>query len=202
MDCSFVAFSPQCWVPSAAYLDSIQSYIANHPILKHIKEQISTLRDVWSLLAEQNKDIAALAQGPEYMDYLIRWIEDGEAKPLAPIQSSIAILPRLCIIGVAQYFQFLESRGESHADFLSRVRESGGGIQGCCGGLPAAIAIATAADEQEIARTILTSIRFAFAIGLYMELGDDSRVPGSSALVVRVKKLEQAEELVRMFPRV
>lgn len=75
-------------------------------------------------------------------------------------------------------------------------------MQGYCGGLVAAIALACATDEQELAQSICTAIRLAFAIGLYAELGDDSQLPGITTMVVRLKWEGQAEELVRMFPRV
>ncbi len=55
---------------------------------------------------------------------------------------------------------------------------SSGGIQGYCGGLPAAVVLACTANENELADSIITGIRLAYATGLYAELGDDSRNSG------------------------
>jgi acyl transferase domain-containing protein len=68
--------------------------------------------------------------------------------------------------------------------------------------MPAAVALASAREDQELARNIMTAIRLAFAIGLYTEIGDDSRIPGLAIMVVRVEGEAQAEELVKLFPGV
>jgi hypothetical protein len=202
MDFSVAVFGPQGAAPAVCYLQAIRTYIINHRILKCIHEGIHTLHNIRALVAEKNKDVAALPQAEEYISYFTRWIIDGDPAPIASIASSIVALPRLFIIHVVQYFQFLEESAISHAEFTSRVHKSGGGFQGYCGGMPAAVALASARDDQELACNIMTAIRLAFSIGLYTELGDDSRVPGLAIMVVRVEGEAQAEELVGMFPGV
>jgi hypothetical protein len=202
MDHSFAVFGPQGTAPSVSYLQSIRTYIINHPVLNCIQEEIASLGDVLTLVASKNKDIAALPQAPEYLDHLQQWLVHGKPEAIVSVHSSITTLPRLCIIHVVQYFQFLESKGLSHADFVSQVRESGGGMQGYCGGMPAAVALGSAANDEEVAQNVGTTLRLAFAIGLYTELGDDTRVPGLAIMVVRVEREEQAEELVAKFPGV
>ncbi|KAK0637387.1 hypothetical protein B0T17DRAFT_613985 [Bombardia bombarda] len=201
MDYSFAVFGPQGVAPTVVYLLSLRAYIANHPVLRCIVEEISTLQDVWNLVASNNKKIAALPQAPKYMHAFTEWLIDGNPEAIVSTASSITTLPRLCIIHVVQYFQFLESRGISHIDFIGQVRKSGGGLQGYCGGLPATAALSSALDDQEIARNIMTAIRLSFAIGLYTELGDDTRVPGLAIMVVRVEREEQAQALVDKFPK-
>ena len=49
--------------------------------------------------------------------------------------------------------------------------------------------------DEEVAQNVATTLRLAFAIGLYTELGDDTRIPGLAIMVVRVEREEQAEEL-------
>jgi hypothetical protein len=68
--------------------------------------------------------------------------------------------------------------------------------------MPAAVALGSAANDEEVAQNVGTTLRLAFAIGLYTELGDDTRVPGLAIMVVRVEREEQAEELVAKFPGV
>lgn len=151
------------------------------------------------MLAEKNPEIARLPQGPRYTKFLTQWLVDGASEEAASTSSGMVALPRLVIIQITQYFQFLESKGITHADFIAQVRDSGG-IQGYCGGLPAAVALACAKNEQELAQFTCTAIRLAYAIGLYAELGDNSEIPGATTIVVRLKREDQAEELVRMFP--
>ncbi|KAF2654186.1 ketoacyl-synt-domain-containing protein [Lophiostoma macrostomum CBS 122681] len=201
MDFSFAVFGPQGAAPSISYLHAIRTYILNQPILKCIHEELATIHDIWNVVTEKNGDVAALPQAKEYIGYFERWIIDGDPASIASIASSIVALPRLFIIHVVQYFQFLEDNAISHADFTDRVRKSGGGFQGYCGGMPAAVALASAQDDQSLGRNIMTAIRLAFAIGLYTELGDDSRAPGLAIMVVRVEREAQAEQLVEMFPR-
>lgn len=91
-----------------------------------------TLHNIRALVAEKNKNVAALPQAEEYIGYFTQWIVDGDPASIASIASSIVALPRLFIIHVVQYFQFLEDNAISHAEFTGRVRMSGGGFQGYC----------------------------------------------------------------------
>jgi hypothetical protein len=199
MAVSMGVFCPQSRAPSQSYLESIQSFISNHHVLQCIVQNIPTLLDVWSILAEKKPGIARLSQGPRYAKLLTQWLVDGASDTVASTSSGIVALTRLVIIQITQYFQFLESRDMTHADFIAQVRDAGG-IQGYCGGLPAAVALACSKSEQDLIQSVCTAIRLAYAIGVYAELGDDSDIPGTTTIVVRLKREGQAEELVRMFP--
>ncbi|KAK8124195.1 hypothetical protein PG999_004113 [Apiospora kogelbergensis] len=200
MDYSFAVFGPQGTAPSTAYLLSIREYITNHPVLRCVIDQISTLNDVLELIAGKNQGIAALEQAPEFIGYFTQWLIDGKPEPIVSTASSITVLPRLILIHVTQYFQFLESQGITHTDFLARTRATGGGMQGYCGGMPSAVALASAADDKALSENIMAVLRLSVAIGLYTELGDDTRIPGLAIMVVRVEKHEQAQALVDQFP--
>lgn len=199
---SLAVFGPQSRAPTPAYLDSVRTFMTNHCVLGCVVREISTLRQVLSLLADKIPGISNLDQAPRYADFLIRWLADGPSEAAASASSGIVALPRLAIIQFAQYFQFLESRQMTHAQFIAAVRDSGGSIQGYCGGLPAAAALACARTDEELSRFMCAAIRQAFAIGLCAELGDDSGIPGTTTMVIRLKTEGQAEELVSMFPHV
>ncbi|KAI1501592.1 ketoacyl-synt-domain-containing protein [Biscogniauxia marginata] len=199
MATSLVVFGPQSKVASQSYLESVRAFIVDHPILSCITREITSLHDVWSLLAEQDPRISSLQNGPRYARILTEWLVDGATEAATCTSSGIITLPRLTIIQFAQYFHFLEKEGMEHEDIIAQVHSSGG-IQGYCGGLPAAAALACAKGEDELARSMATAIRLAFVIGIYAELGDDSTVGGSTTMVVRLKREGQAEELVEKFP--
>ena len=135
------------------------------------------------------------------MQNLSNWITTGDSAPIANALSGILSLPLLVIIQLGQYFQYLDLHGVRHSDFLAQVRK-GGGVQGYCGGLPPAIAIACSKDEAELVKNAAVTMRIVLGIGAYGELGDDESVPGATTVVVRMKRAGQGEELVRRFPGV
>ena len=102
---------------------------------------------------------------------------------------------------MGQYFQYLDIHGVKHSDFLAHVRR-GGGIQGYCGGLPPAIAIACSKDEAELVKNVAVTMRVVLGVGAYGELGDDESVPGATTIVVRTKRVGQGDELIEKFPGV
>lgn len=202
MAVSVGVFGPQSRAPPPYYLDKIRSILLNHGDFICIREEISSLNDVLAMLSRENADIGRLAQGRRYTDFLIDWVVNGSAEAVASTSSGIVALPRLVLVQMAQYLEFLNSEGLTHAAFVEQVRARRGGVQGYCGGLPAALAVACARSEKELVKLTCTAMRLAFAIGLCAELGDCSSIPGTTTLVVRLKRPGQAEELVQLFPRV
>ena len=101
--------------------------------------------------------------------------------------SGILSFPLLMIIQVGQYLKYLELHGIKHAEFIAQLRK-GGGVQGYCGGLPPAIAIACSKNEKEVLENATIAMRIELAIGAYGELGDDETVPGATTIVVRTKR--------------
>jgi hypothetical protein len=116
------------------------------------------------------------------------------------VLSGILALPILTIIQIVQYFQYLDLRAITHAQFLDEIHLAG--AQGFCGGLLPALAIATSKNEEEVAQNAAKSLRIALGIGAYGELGDDPDAPGATTLVLRVKYAGQADEMVAKFPGV
>ena len=198
---SVAVFCPQSKAPQESYLDQLHSYIRQNKHLKSLCQDIVGLKDAWSIFANQREDIAALAQGPRHMQNVADWITAGKSAPIANAMSGILSLPLLVIIQMGQYFQYLELHGVKHSDFLAHVRK-GGGVQGYCGGLLPAVAIACSKDEAELVKNAAVTMRVALGIGAYGELGDDESIPGATTVVVRMKRVGQGDELVNRFPGV
>ncbi|ESZ91464.1 BcPKS16, polyketide synthase [Sclerotinia borealis F-4128] len=196
---SVAIFCPQSKAPQKSYLDRLHSFLCRNPFLKPFVQDIKDLPKTWQTFANQREDIAALRQGPRYMRYMSEWMTTGESEPIANAMSGILSLPLLVIIQIGQYFQFLELNGIKHFEFLSQLR-NGGGIQGYCGGLLPAMAIACSKDEVELAKYASVAMRIALGIGAYGELGDDEDIAGPTTIVVRLKNIGQGEELVERFP--
>ncbi|CAI6241465.1 unnamed protein product [Periconia digitata] len=192
-------FSPQSKAPTAAYLNSIHTFLTSTSYLQPFVDAISRLEQTWQILANHRKDIAALKQGPCYMKSFTDWIATGDSGPIAGHMSGIFALPLLTIVQTCQYLQYLEARQVSHAEFQESLNR-GGGIQGYCGGLLPAVAIACSSNEDEVVTNAITSMRIALGIGAYGEIGDDESIPGPTTIVLRLKRPEQGEELVKKFP--
>ena len=169
--------------------------------MKPLADEANSLVEVWPIFAKENRQVAALEQGPRYLRLLKSWISGGTSEPISAATSSIINLPVLILIQVVQYFQFLELQGIGHAEFVRQVRGAGG-IQGNCGGLFVASAVACAKDEEEVISNAAVLMRCVVGIGAYGEIGDDSTTPGTSSIIVRLKREGQAEKLVAQFPGV
>ncbi|KAF7889246.1 hypothetical protein EAF00_009546 [Botryotinia globosa] len=196
---SVAIFCPQSKAPQKIYLDRLHSFLCRNQFLKPFVQDIQDLPQTWQIFANHREDIAALEQGPRYMKNLSDWITTGESEHIANAMSGILSLPLLVIIQIGQYFQFLGLNGMRHSEFLTQLR-NGGGIQGYCGGLLPAMAIACSKDETELARYASVAMRIALGIGAYGELGDDENIPGPTTIVVRLKHIGQGEEIVSKFP--
>ena len=198
---SMAVFSPQSKAPKEAYLDELRSYLCGKAELRPLLDAINDLPNTWSYFADHNSDIAALKQGLRYTRALADWINNGQSSNIANAMSGILSLPLLTIIQVVQYFQFLEVKRLRHSDFMERLRGRGG-VQGYCGGLMPAIAIACSADEAELASNAAKAMNIALGVGAYGELGDDENVEGPTTIVVRLKQEGQGEEIIEDFPDV
>lgn len=197
---SAAVFCPQNKPPKVEYMADIRRFIRGNPLLQPFEQSILDLPKAWETYSLANTSIAALKAGPEYTKNIHDWLADNAPLPIPKILSGILALPLLTIIQVVQYFQYLALRGIDHARFLEEV--GAGGIQGFCGGLLPALAIAAAKDEAEVVQNASKSLRIALGIGAYGELGDDEDMPGPTTLVLRAKQEGQAEQIVAVFPEV
>ena len=198
---SIAVFCPQSKAPEEEYLNKLHSYACQSEHLKVLLERLLDLKHVWNVIAKERKSIADLGQGPRYVQDLSEWLTTGKSSKIAGRMSGILSLPLLVVIQTCQYFQYLEFHGLSHSQFMAELR-AGGGIQGYCGGLLPAIAIASSQDEAEVIENAAKAARIALAIGAYGELGDDESVPGATTIVVRTKRVGQGDELIERFPGV
>ena len=197
---SAAVFCPQSKAPDASYLKQLRSYLCGNEKLKPFLQAIIGLSETWQIFAKAREDIAALNQGPRYMQSLADWIQNGESSAVANAMSGIISLPLLTIIQIGQYFQYLEYTGLTHSGFLSQICDAG--AQGYCGGLLPAMAIACSRDETDLVKNATISMRIALGIGAYGELGDDETNPGPTTIVVRLKREGQGDEIIQRFPGV
>ena len=198
---SAAVFCPQSKAPGEDYLTQVHVFLRSSRHLERFVHSILDLKDTWTILANERQDIADMGQGLRYIQGLSEWITTGKSSQIANCMSGIISLPLLVVIQTCQYFQYLELHGISHSQCVAQLR-AGGGIQGYCGGLLPAIAIACSENESDVAENASIAARIALAIGAYGELGDDESVPGATTIVVRTKRVGQGDELIEKFPGV
>ncbi|OKL58418.1 putative polyketide synthase [Talaromyces atroroseus] len=198
-------FCPQNKPPKPKYLDTIRRYLRSNTLLAPFRVAIlDSLSTTWEILADAHPGIAAMTQGPRYIQHFHDWIAATESPVTSSqmewteIMSGLISLPLLTIMQIVQYFQYLEARQIRHKQFVEEIRV--GGAQGYCGGLLPAAAIAASRNEEEVVKNAGIALRLSLAIGAYAELGDDPDTPGPTTVVLRTKYLGQAGEIVAKFP--
>lgn len=201
MAVSLAVFGPQSKAPKQELLDETRSYIARHRTLSKIVDELPTLLDVWTLLLERKPELACIP-ALRYANLLSGWLKyQITSDEMCLAQSGVVALPRLILIHVAQYFQYLDDRGMTHAEFLVEV-EPLGGMQGMCGGLATAFALASAVEEMPLVSSISSSIRVAFAIGVYAEFSERLDVAEAGTVLVRSATANDILTLRDGFPQV
>ena len=197
---SLAVFCPQSKAPKESYLDQMHSYLSGKEVLKPFMEAAMDLSETWSIFASHREDIAEMNRGPVCIQALSDWIAYGNAASVLNNMSGVLALPLLTIIQIGQYFQFLELKDLSHSELLEHLQS--GGIQGYCGGLLPAIAIASSSDETELIFNASKCLRIALAMGAYSELGGDEFSYGSTTMVIRLQEESQGDEIIQKFPGV
>lgn len=97
------------------------------------------------------------------MQNLSDWITTEDASLISNVMSGILSLPLLVIIQVGQSLEYLKLHRIKHAEFIAQLRK-GGSVQGYCGGLPPAIAIACSKNEKEVLKNATIAMRIATSI--------------------------------------
>jgi len=196
-------FCPLSRAPDEEYLAGLHSFLRHNQYGQVILQELSSLDRIWTIFANARDDIQALSQGPAFIDMFREWAKNGDSGPLAAARSGIIALPLLLVLQIGQYLCYLETYGLTHREFVDDVRHVGG-LQGYCGGLPAAIAIACAKDEKEVVRNASIIMRVVLGVGACSEAADDEydNGIGSTTLAIRLKHAGQGDEIVRSFPGV
>ena len=198
---SVAFFNPQSKAFKEEYLKDVREYLHGSQILRPFVHSIATLPETWDTFAKQRDNIASLTKGSSSTQVLSEWITTGKSPPMATAMNSCLALPLLTILQLCQYFQFLELKNLKHSQFTQKLRE-GGGVQGYCGGLLAAMAIAASPEEVALVENASRALRVALAIGSYADLDDEFTSGESTITVIRLKHEGQGDEIIEKFPRV
>ncbi|KAJ0159513.1 Phthiocerol synthesis polyketide synthase type I PpsA [Colletotrichum tanaceti] len=194
-------FCPVPFLVDKTYLTQLHRQIVGSSFMKPLADAILQTLDVWKLLASDARaqHVAVGARGEDLAKAMSEWIATGETGAVASQPSSIISFPLLIITGLCQWCSFLELSGQSHEEAIGAL--GAGGIQGYCGGILNAIAVASSGDSLEFGRRAANMYRTAFLLGVFMsegEVGPPEGVP--DMLIVRLKYPGQDLELMEQFP--
>lgn len=201
-------FCPVPFLVHAQYLADLRTRIVNTPFLGPLGDAIRDIHTLWESLASDKRIGHVLAneddrtRAADFVQGFQSWIDTGAPGPIASQPSTVVSFPLLLVTGVCQWCMYLELSHQSQAELVGGPLRVGG-VQGYCGGTLSALAVASAADEEELGRRAASMFRVAFMMGLLMsegETGPEENVP--DMVIVRLKYPGQDREFMEMFPGV
>lgn len=205
---SLVVFGPQSSPTSAEWLGQLRSTLLGNRRLNRLVSAVNQLDSVWSDLALADPSFREIP-GQQHLRAFSQWISDhGSSDPPAELSQLNLLLTPLTVIGhVVEYFNYLEVSGLSHEQLLDSAAVSGGGFQGFCTGLLAAVALSLAKDEEEAVALSAAALAQAMALGAYVDLDGCFATPPRefSCLSVRWKNSSETPSVMNViegFPEV
>lgn len=197
-----MVFVPQSRLPSNDDLLQVRKRLIEDTRCQPFLESLHQLESTYELLCTEKEEIVQLSHGRSYAKMLSGWV-DGTVSSidLAVELSAIHSLPLLVLIQFTQLLDHIDATNSTYLEVMSQVRTVGG-VQGYCGGLAAAIAIACARSIESAISNACIAMNVLFCVGLVAELGDDSRIEAVTTVAVRLKYEGQGDDLVKLFPQV
>jgi hypothetical protein len=194
-------FSPQSRAPTTEYLNGLQSFLEESTHGKILLQHVATLGSIWPIWTAAQPDLRVLHTAQKHVDKLVHWARGGPSSPVAEARTGIIALPLLLVVQLGQYFRYLEFHSISHNQFITDVRDAGG-IQGCCGGEPAALSIACAKDEAHVVENAAVFLRIVVGMGGLIEALADGQSSEATIVALRLKYEGQEKDLMQKFPGV
>nr|ALQ32819.1 putative polyketide synthase [Fusarium dlaminii] len=167
--------------PDHAYLSRIRCSIIHNPHLADLRDAITELPELWSLLVKREPSLGRVSAAL-VLKHLVEWIKgDNSFLPLAGRTSRNAQLAVLTVLAhISEYMIYLSSHDmneedghgnlDAHASILEGVRD--GGIQGLCVGILSAIALACSSTITDLAKHGAVAVRLALCVGALVDLDE------------------------------
>ncbi|KAK8876907.1 polyketide synthase [Apiospora arundinis] len=186
---------------NAASLSHLRSSLVHDPSFAGLRQQLTELPDVWSLLVDREPSLAAVDAAPLFHS-LSSWLQgnsSSEALSLpegAPKNILYAILTVLTHI--LEYATFLDRSNATTAgddDAHSRRLEDfqDGGVQGLCIGLLSGIAIACSKNRVELGKNAAIAVRLAICAGACVDLAELQSAEPTVCLSARWSRHEESQ---------
>lgn len=198
---SAAIFSPQSNPPGSSYLAHVRCRLLEEPLLKPIRDAITSLPDTLLSLESFQQGFEGLPNGRRRVQALAAWLTTGDSEAVEADSSGLVTLPLLVTIHMVQYLDYLQHTARTHSETLDALKD--GGVQGYCMGLLSAVVVASSADEQEVGQYGATGVQLALAIGAFGDLAELASTTGWTTFAIRLRQGEDDEaDLLTRFPGV
>jgi hypothetical protein len=197
---SLVAFGPQTAAPAGiSLLAKLRCSLQTDVRLRTFSRAIQNLPRTWDHLVASDTSLSDI-EGQVQLGRLSRCLSgsgevDDDFSDLSTLPN-IILTPLTLIIHVTGYFHYLKEHGISHQQLLDESRH-GGGFQGFCTGLFAAISLSVSYDTEEVVEIAAIALRLAAAVGAYVDLDSHLASPSGVAVSLSIRwKLPQERDRI------
>ncbi|KAI1171111.1 putative polyketide synthase [Nemania sp. FL0916] len=187
---------------NADTIGDLRVLLDNKSHLEWIRETVSGLPGYWDLLVEKIPAIDGSYEGRQMLVDFDRWLRHG----FSPEEESVVlrntvIIPLVVIVGLAEFWQHVESRNPGCEDplqaFHTQLRadkESRAESIGLCAGMLTAYAVASSHTRRDFEEYGAVAIRLAMMIGVATDAQDAWHEP-AKLYVAAWRTPEQGEQL-------
>ncbi|KAF2258313.1 hypothetical protein CC78DRAFT_595576 [Lojkania enalia] len=188
--------------PAPDRLDEIRTLLQDQPSLEPICHTLQGLKSLWKTLVNQDPSLESI-NGSLTATQLLEWITGTISSKDLQDNGNLTQMPLTTLAHISQYVAYLRQGDESHEAIIESVA-LGGGVQGFGIGLLSALAIASAETENDLGSLAATSVRLAFCVGAYVDLGCRRRCQNSQTRTLSVRwkaptTLDDVENLVSKY---
>ncbi|KAH8594185.1 hypothetical protein B0O99DRAFT_687826 [Bisporella sp. PMI_857] len=202
-------FGPHVGTFTRQSMNKLVRPLSQNPRRDWILDTVAKLPEYWDVLTSNIPDVARDVDGPRYLAELDSWLRHGAADLPHDDENlpSIIVGPLVVLIQLTQYWRHLEiTRADDtytadlQADLVALNKHQAGPkveILGFCAGLLAALAVASASNQQEFQEYGAVAVRLAMLIGALIdaqEEWDKGSGKGSSASYAIAWRGEKQEE--------
>ncbi|KAE8364489.1 hypothetical protein BDV27DRAFT_157795 [Aspergillus caelatus] len=182
----------------------LKCYFDQTPGAEWMLATVAELPDYWDLLVKKLPFINGSLSGRQVLDDFHRWLRHGfNADENSPQLGNILLLPTVVIIGLIEYWHFVEAKNPGCDDplqeFISQLHEGDmpdSEAIGLCAGQLTAYAVASSRTRSEFERYGSVAIRLAMMIGAATD-ALDARHGKAKSYVAAWRNPEQCEQMKR-----
>ncbi|KAK3297385.1 uncharacterized protein B0H64DRAFT_457516 [Chaetomium fimeti] len=183
-------FAPHVGTFTKQSMDKLVRPLAVSAHRDWILDTIASLPTYWDALADKIPNIGGAIPGRRQLADLDSWFRHGAGDVVEDDATlpSIVVGPLVVLVQLTQYWRYLELTRPSNlddsvdlqADLVARQKQPGAKVEtlGFCAGLLAAVAVASAGDQQEFQKYGAVAVRLAMMAGALID-GQEARDQGN-----------------------
>jgi acyl transferase domain-containing protein/acyl carrier protein/SAM-dependent methyltransferase len=185
-------------------INNLRQHLEKHQGLEWVRDTVSELPAYWEALVQKVPSIDGSFPGEETLHQLDRWLREGiniDEEPLT--LSNTILLPLVVILGLIEFWQYVESKNPECEDplreFLEQLRtDSTSDVEslGLCAGLLTAYAVASSHTRADFEKSGAAAIRLAMMVGVATD-AQDAWYGQAKSYAAAWRTAEQGEQMKR-----